>query len=104
MMVGGLCTDTMSQRHSPTRLSTRPDDYRSTPAGLLGYLAVLAVALGLLTAPVVVGTSLAVAGLVAGAVHLVRASAGGLPGRPGSRPDNAAATDRAPSPDGRAAD
>jgi hypothetical protein len=72
MVLGGLRTDTMSQRHSPTRLSTRPDEYRQTPAGLLGYLAVLAVGLALLTAPVVVGAGLVAAGLAAVAVHLAR--------------------------------
>lgn len=105
MVVGGLCTDTMSQTRSPTvRPSNRPDDHRWTPAGLAGYLAVLAVGLGLLSAPVVVAAALVAAGLVAGAVHLVRASAGRLSRRSGSRPDNAPATDRATSPDGRAAD
>ena len=65
----------MSQRHSPARLSTRPDDRRSTPAGLLGYLAVLAVGLGLLTDPLVVGAGLAAAGLAAAVVFLARTAA-----------------------------
>ncbi len=95
----------MSQTRSPTvRPSNRPDDHRWTPAGLAGYLAVLAVGLGLLSAPVVIGTALVAASLVAGAVHLVRVSTGRLSGRSGGRPDNAPATDRATNLDGRVAD
>ena len=102
MVLGGLRTDTMSQRHSPTRLSTRPDEYRQTPAGLLGYLAVLAVGLALLTAPVVVGAGLVVAGLVAAVVFLARTAAWSRPsGRTGGVGTDA---DPAVDPDGHVAD
>ena len=92
----------MSQRHSPTRLSARPDEYRQTPAGLLGYLAVLAVGLALLTAPVVVGAGLAVAGLAAVAVRLARTVA--RPRTPGRATGVGVDADRGVDPDGRAAD
>ncbi len=102
MVMGGLRTDTMSQRHSPTRLSTRPDDRRSTPAGLLGYLAVLAVGLGLLADPVVVGAGLAATGLVAAVVFLARTAAWSRPsGRTGGVGTDA---DPAIDPDGHVAD
>ncbi|MFT4880536.1 MAG: hypothetical protein ACI9CA_000500 [Natronomonas sp.] len=65
MPPGTLHNIAVNRTHPPTRLSTRPDDRPSTPAGLVGYLAVLAVGLGLMTAPVVVGAGLAAAGLAA---------------------------------------
>ncbi|WP_135303470.1 hypothetical protein [Haloarcula amylovorans] len=43
-----------------------------TPTGLLGYLAVLAGVLGFLTAPVLVGVTLAAFIFVVAAVHLTR--------------------------------
>lgn len=62
----------VNRTHPPTRLSTRPDDRPSTPAGLVGYLAVLLAGLGLLTAPIAVGAGLAAAGLAAVVVALAR--------------------------------
>jgi hypothetical protein len=76
MVMGGLRTDTMSRTRSPTvRPSNRPKYRRSTPAGLVGYPAVLAVGLALLTAPAVVGAGLAVAGPAAVVVSLAWAVA-----------------------------
>lgn len=102
MMMGGLRTDTMSKRHSPTRLSTRPDDRRSTPAGLLGYLAVLAVGLGLLADPVLVGAGLAVTGLATAVVYLTWTAGWS---RPAGRTAGAGTdADPAVDPDGHVAD
>ncbi|WP_159904513.1 hypothetical protein [Salinirussus salinus] len=94
----------MSQTRSPTvRPSNRPNDRRSTPAGLVGYLAVLAVGLGLLTAPVVVGAGLAVAGLAAVVVSLARTVVRSrAPGRTAA--GVGADADRGVDPDARAAD
>jgi len=92
----------MSQRHSPARLSTRPDDHRQTPAGLLGYLAVLAVGLALLTAPVAVGAGLTVAGLAAAVGYAVWTAA--RTRTPGRGAGVGADADPGVDPDGRAAD
>ena len=103
MMMGGLRTDTMSRTRSPTvRPSNRPNDRRSTPAGLVGYLAVLAVGLALLTAPAVVGAGLAVAGLAAVVVSLARAVVRSR--APGRAAGVGADADRGVDPNGHAAD